>query len=278
MSILTLSCGSDDGNTIALDTSNTSSQNVILPVKMSLQGESVKINYDGTKILDMISPNNPGNKIIFTYVGDFVSSIKFYENNILESSTDYTYANNVMTKSTITEYSNTGTVQNFVSYLYTHVNSNQINVKRQYIHGSSTDYTINSVYNYSGGNLLSSTGSGSGISNGIATTYNQTFSYSYTDKSYPFKNVKGFDKIIYNGDMSDGVTYMFSNLKNNIDSYKEASTHNSNLGTGTSLYGYKITATYNSNGYPIYESRQQTDINGVPNSSQPEIYTYEYNQ
>lgn len=278
MSLLTLSCGSDDDDNTVLDTTNPSLQSVILPVKISTDGESMKINYDGTKILNITNPTNSGDKIIFTYAGDFVSNIKFYEDNILQSATDYTYANNLMSSATNTEYSNSGAAEYTVIHTYTHVNANQINAKRQVLHGPSTNYVINSVYNYSDGNLVNAPGSGSGTSNGVTTNYNQVASYTYTDKSYPFKNVKGFDKIIYNGDMSDGVSYMFSNLKNNISSYKETVSYTSPGSTGTSYTAYKFTTTFSSSGYPLYESRQPTDINGTPTSSQPEIYIYEYNQ
>ncbi|MGG5209410.1 hypothetical protein ACQWU4_10700 [Chryseobacterium sp. MIQD13] len=275
MALLTLSCGSDDDDN-TVDNSNPSTQNVILPVKMSVDGESMKINYDGTKILNVTSNANTGNKVIFTYDGDYISSIKFYEANVLQSSTDYAYTNNLMTSAINKEYSASGVVEYNVIHTYTHVNANQINAKRQVI-SANTNYTMNSVYTYSGGNLITAPGTGSGTSNGVTTTYNQTASYNYTDKNYPFRNVKGFDKIIYNGDMSDGVSYLFSNLKNNISSYKENTTYTYSGGSGSGYSAYKFTTTFSSSGYPIYESRQPTDLNGVPSPSQPEIYTYEYN-
>ncbi|CEJ67812.1 hypothetical protein BN1195_00092 [Chryseobacterium oranimense G311] len=181
-----------------------------------------------------------------------------------------------MTSATNKEYSASGVTEYTVIHTYTHINANQINVKRQVI-STNTNYTINHVYNYNGGNLISAAGSGSGTSNGIITNYNQTAAYTYTDKNYPFKNVKGFDKIIYNGDMSDGVSYLFSNLKNNLSGYKENTTYTYSGGSGSGYSAYKFTTTFSSSGYPIYESRQPTDLNGVPSPSQPEIYTYEYN-
>lgn len=277
IALFTLSCSSSNNDIPVVDNTNPSLQNVILPVKMSADGETMKINYDGTKILNITSTTNAGNKIVFTYDGDFVSSVKFYEGNILETSTDYTYGNGSLILSINKEYSTSGAIDALVNHTYTYANANQINIKRQVVYGTTTNYTINSVYTYNNGNLASSSGSGSGMSNGIATTYNLTGSYTYTDKNYPFKNVKGFDRIIYNGDLSDGVSYLFSNLKNNINSYKETMAYTATSGNGASYSAYKFTTTFNSSGYPILESRQSTDLNGVPSASQPEIYTYEYN-
>jgi hypothetical protein len=266
IALLILSCGSDDDDN-TVDNSNPTSQNVILPVKMSVDGEVRKINYDGTKILNITDPNNSGNKVVFSYNGDLISNIKFYEENILQTAMEYTYnSNNLLVGATDREYSSTGVVEYIVTNTYTHVSSNQISVKRQASGGSNMSSIMNTVYNYSNGNMVSASGNGSG-------TNTETATYTYTDKNYPFKNVKGFDKLVYTNDQGDGMSYLFSNIKNNISSYKVTSSWS----TGTSYTAYKFTTTFSSSGYPIYESRQPTDINGVPSSSQPEIHTYEYN-
>ena len=270
------SCYSSDDT--PFDNSDPSAQNVILPTKMTKDGIVMKINYNGTKMISMINNINHGQRIEFTYTDDYVTGIKNYENNILESTVEYGYNNGRMATAVTKEYSTTGVIENTVTFSYTYTSTTEISVKRQTNSGTAGTSTINSVFTYNNGNMVSNVGSGTGTVNGITVNYTEKETYTYTDKNYPFKNVKGFDKIIFNGNESDGVSMLFSNIKNSLSTYKGESTNTTvGGGTGNGTSAHKYTTTFNTAGYPSVEDRQTLDINGNPTSSAPDKFVYEYN-
>ncbi|SEH35726.1 hypothetical protein [Chryseobacterium culicis] len=277
LALSAVSCYSSDDT--PFDNSDPSAQNVILPTKMTKDGIVMKINYNGTKIISMINNINHGQRIEFTYTDDYVTGIKNYENNVLESTVEYAYHNGRMTTAVTKEYSTAGTVQNTVAFSYTYTSNTEISVKRQTNSGTAGSSTINSVFTYNNGNMVSNVGSGTGTVNGNTVNYTEKETYTYTDKNYPFKNVKGFDKIIFNGnESSDGVSMLFSNIKNSLSSYKgEFTNTTAGGGTGSGMSAHKYTTTFNSAGYPSVEDRQTLDASGNPTSSAPDKFIYEYN-
>ncbi|MDQ1856855.1 hypothetical protein [Chryseobacterium sp. WLY505] len=277
LALSAISCYSSDDT--PFDNSDPSNQNVILPTKMTMDGIVMKINYNGTKIISMINNINYGQRVEFSYTDDYVSGIKHYENNVLESTVEYGYSNGRMASAVIKEYSTTGTVQNTVTFTYNYTSNTEINVKRQTNSGVGGSSTINSVFTYSNGNMVSSVGSGTGTVNGNTVNYTEKETYTYTDKNYPFKNVKGFDKIIFNGnESSDGISMLFSNIKNSLSTYKgEFSNTTAGGGIATGTTSHKYTTTFNTAGYPSEESRQSLDMNGNANTSAPDKFFYEYN-
>jgi len=276
IALSTLSCSNSDDT--PFDNSDPSVQSVILPTRMTMDGIVMKINYNGTKIISMINNINHGQRIEFTYTDDYVTGIKNYENNVLESTVEYSYSNGRMATAVTKEYSTTGTIQNTVSFTYTYTSTTEISVKRQTNSGAAGTSTINSVFTYNNGNMVSSVGSGTGMVNGNTVAYTEKETYTYTDKNYPFKNVKGFDKIIFNGNESDGVSMLFSNIKNSLSTYKGEFTNTTvGGGTGSGTSVHKYTTTFNTAGYPSVEDRQTLDINGNPTSSAPDKFIYEYN-
>ncbi|GEJ45068.1 hypothetical protein [Chryseobacterium sp. ON_d1] len=276
IALFTLSCYSSDDT--PFDNSDPSNQNVILPTKMTKDGIVMKINYNGTKIISMINNINHGQRIEFTYTDDYVTGIKNYENNVLESMVEYTYNSGRMATAVTKEYSTSGTVQNTVTFTYTYTSNSEINVKRQTNSGAAGSSTINSVFTYNNGNMVSNIGTGTGTVNGNTVSYTEKETYTYTDKNYPFKNVKGFDKIIFNGNESDGVSMLFSNIKNSLSSYKgEFTNTTAGGGTATGTTSHKYTTTFNTAGYPSVEDRQALDANGNPTGSASDKFIYEYN-
>lgn len=276
IALFTLSCYSSDDT--PFDNSDPSNQNVILPTKMTKDGIVMKINYNGTKIISMINNINHGQRIEFTYTDDYVTGIKNYENNVLESMVEYTYNSGRMATAVTKEYSTSGTVQNTVTFTYTYTSNSEINVKRQTNSGAAGSSTINSVFTYNNGNMVSNIGTGTGTVNGNTVSYTEKETYTYTDKNYPFKNVKGFDKIIFNGNESDGVSMLFSNIKNSLSSYKGEFTNTTAGGaTATGTTSHKYTTTFNTAGYPSVEDRQALDANGNPTGSASDKFIYEYN-
>ncbi|WP_426476512.1 hypothetical protein ACP3T3_14365 [Chryseobacterium sp. CBSDS_008] len=276
IALTALSCS--DADDASFDNSDPSVQSVVLPTKMTIDGIVMKINYNGTKIISMINNINQGQRVEFSYTDDYVTGIKNYENNSLESAVEYGYSNGRMASAVIKEYSTAGAIQNTVAFTYTYTSNTEISVKRQTNSGTGSS-TINSVFTYSNGNMISSTGSGTGTVNGNTVNYTEKETYTYTDKNYPFKNVKGFDKIIFNGnESSDGVSMLFSNIKNSLSTYKGEFTYTTaGGGTATGTTTHKYTTTFNTAGYPSEENRQSLDINGNPNSSAPDKFFYEYN-
>lgn len=277
IALSTLSCSSNDDN--SFDNSDPSNQSVILPTKMTMDGIVMKINYNGTKIISMINNINHGQRVEFSYTDDYVSGIKNYENNVLESAVEYGYSNGRMSTAIIKEYSTAGAIQNTVSFTYIYTSNTEISVKKQANLGAAGSSTINSVFTYNNGNMVSSIGSGTGIVNGNTVNYTEKETYTYTDKNYPFKNVKGFDKIIFNGnESSDGISMLFSNIKNSLSTYKGEFTNTSaGGGTASGTTSHKYTTTFNTAGYPSEESRQSLDMNGNANTSAPDKFFYEYN-
>lgn len=272
-----LSCvSSDDSDNTLNPSGNPSSQNTILPIKITVDGEVLNINYNGTKILNIIG--NGGTKIEFTYSGDLITGIKSYDNNVLESSVDYSYSNNLLISQIEKSYNGNGTIDTAINYTYQHISSSIINVKKQVNYGTATNtnFTLNGSFTVSNGNTLNYNASGTGTSNGSAANYTETGTCTYTDKNYPFKNVKGFDKLILTCD--DGLSLVFSGIKNNLNTFKTEVASSYSGGSSLGYSAYKFNTTFNSNGYPVNESRQSTDLNGVPDSSQPEVFIYEYNQ
>jgi len=273
LALLTYSCSSDDNTPV--DNTDPTQQNVILPIKMNFEGENRNINYDGTKILNLVSTTNPNNKIVFTYSGDLVSEISYFENSILQARNAYTYTNGLLTSTISTDYNDNGAIGTNATYTYTHISPSQINVKKQ-VSFATRNYTINVTYTYYNGNMTSFTGTGTGTQDGVATNHTVSGNFTYADKNYPFKNVKGFDKLIFTGDSDDNFSILFSNRKNNLITYKDLNNYTASNGYGTSYSIYKYNTTYNSNGYPISVIRQSYDLNGIPNTS-PDTDTYEYN-
>lgn len=276
MALFFFSCGSSDNET-PFDNSDPSNQSVILPVKITTGGVAMKINYNGTKIINLISTASPGYRTEFTYTDDFITAIKSYEDNLLRNTVEYGYTGNFMSSSVHKKYSTTGTLETTVSYTYTQTSTTQINVKKQADLGTHYNYIINSIYTYSNGNMVKVTGSGTGTTNGVTVTYTQDGSYTHTNKNYAFKNVKGFDRIIFNGDESDAMTVLFSNIQNSLSTYNGILSSTSPGGTGSSHIGYQYTTMFTPGGYPATESRQSTDPNGNPTTTPPDKFIYEYN-
>lgn len=262
---LIISCRNDD------DTNETTDTSVpILPIKMTFDDEIATIKYDGSKILNITSDVNSGNKIIFTYNGDVITNVKHYYDNKLEVETNYTYSNGKLVSESTLDNFNMQT-----SYTYTYVNDNSVKAIKK-VSYTNNEYTLNLTYTLSNGNVTSYTGSGSGISNGASTTYKETGSFTYSDKNAIFKNVKGFDKIILNGDNNNYD--ILSSIKNNILIYKVQFNHNSTNLSGNGWTYYKITPTYNNENYPIKEVRRNYNLDDTPTSHPIEIRNYEYNK
>ncbi|NIF05867.1 hypothetical protein F3J23_10460 [Chryseobacterium sp. Tr-659] len=270
IALFALSCSTS--NDTPFDNSDPANQKVILPTKMSKGGIVMKVNYNGTKIISLINAGNTGQRTEFTYTDDYITGIKNYENNILENAFEYAYSNGRMSSAVNKEYTTNGTVGKTITYTYTYTSNTEISVKKQANLGANNNYTLNSIYTYSNGNMVKSAGTGTGTSNGATVNYTESGTYTHTDKNYAFKNVKGLDKVIFNGD--EPVTTLFSNIKNSLSTYKGQL---NSTGAGTVSVAYKYTTTFNESGYPAIESRQPVDNAGNPTSSSPEKFIYEYN-
>lgn len=257
---------------------NFSNKNVILPVKITINGIAMKINYDNNKIISIININNPKQRIEFSYTDDYVTSIKNYDNNILERAIEYKYNGDHMSSALTKKYSSRGSIESTVAFTYTYINATKIDVKKQTHLGATNTSTINSVYTYNNGNMVNNIGSGTGMINGKTIEYRESEIYSYTNKNYAFKNVKGFDKIIFNGNQSsNSAIILFSNIKNSLSSYKGLFINNLPDGEGGESTTHQYTTTFNNAGFPLIENRQIFDTNGNPATTVPDKFIYEYN-
>ena len=263
-----VACSSDDD--IINDTDATSTP--ILPVKITFDGEMSTVKYDGSKIISIISTVNSGDKVLFTYNGDVITNVKTYYNNKLEAETDYSYSNGKLISEN--NLQTTSSTQYLVTYNYTYVNDNSIKAVKK-VSYNQNEYTLNLTYILTNGYVTSYTGSGSGVSNGANTTYQESGAFTYSDKNAIFKNITGFDKIIMNGD--DGYEF-FSNIKNNILTYKVQTNFTSANSSGRSWTYYKNTSTYNSENYPLKELKKYYNLDDTPTSSSLETNLYEYNK
>lgn len=267
LALITLNCSRDDN-----DEDTSISSNAILPTKITFDGETSTVKYDENKIISIISDVNSGNKIVFTYNGDVITNIKNYYNNKLEVERDFNYSNGKLINESTLETAGSWYYQ--TSFAYTYVNDNSIKAVKKVSYPQS-EYTLNLTYTLSNGVVTNYSGNGNGISNGESTTYQESGIFTYSDKNAIFKNVKGFDKIILNGD--DGYEF-FSNIKNNILTYKTQSSSKSTNSSSTGWTYYKNTTTYNSENYPVKELKKYYNLDETPTSSSIETNLYEYNR
>lgn len=181
--------------------------------------------YSNNKITSITYSNNE--KSIYTYTGNLITKNEHYLGTTLDYTENFTYDSN----------------NNLVTY--TEI-SGASGYKETYVHN--TNGTI-SYATYSGNNVsqttLGSTGlftmqNGEVISKTVVSGANTaTYNYTYDAKYCPFKNVLGFDKIVFRDDYLE-----FGNQKNRLGyTYSNPAFPSSNK-TVTVAY------TYNADNFP----------------------------
>ncbi len=239
-----ISCSKDDTTTDA--TINKK------PITRTKDGTVYSYTYDGNKIIQCIDNNADHyiKKWVYTYTGDLITKEDIYTNNVLQKSYEHTYENNKIATSIVKDYSTSSIYQSKSVYTY----NTDTTVDRQiYSYGTNTWVKSRSVkYTILNGHIT--------IEKILGTTDGSpsyTTVFEYDTKNNVFKNVLGFDKLIYKTDNERDDTKF--NTINNITKYYS-----------TPSYGeLNFTFNYDTDGYPI----SKTWYNG--NSISTETYTYQ---
>ncbi|KAA0126829.1 hypothetical protein FY557_15460 [Chryseobacterium sp. SN22] len=238
----------------------------VLPTKLtetnnSGQPYSMTFKYEGNRILESAEVG-AANKTTYTYNGDLIIKADDYENNKLVYTREFTYTNGKVTAEKVTDKHN-GTLTYTKNYQYLSDNHVQYNDYAGGTYNPSTGiysnltFSQNDVYISNSGNKISATS----VANGVSTVY----TYSYDGDYSPFKNVRGYNKIVL-FDSMDGE-YGNNNLL-----HQTATSSGVNGGT-TSITG---THTFNSNGFPVKSVIASSGNSVIPPASH--TYVYEYNK
>ncbi|TRX01346.1 hypothetical protein [Flavobacterium gawalongense] len=221
------------------------------PIIRNKNGVIFTYTYDGNKIIQC--ENNWGDKWVYTYTGDLITKEDNYNYNVLRRSYEHTYENNKIATSIVKDYDIPLLFKSKSVYTYT----SDTSVMRQIYSYVNNGYVTNTwqksslvKYTLIDGHIT--------IEEILKTdgTSNSTTVYEYDSKNNVFKNVLGFDKLIYKTDVSDDTKH---NTINNITRYYYAPTYRE----------LSFTFNYDTDNYPI----SKTWYNG--NGISTETYTYQ---
>jgi outer membrane lipoprotein-sorting protein len=180
-----------------------------------------KFTYDGARLLEIYY--NATQKKVFTYTGDFITTVEHYQNSVVRFEHNYTYSDG---KLTLYENNDLLTGNNDV-VTYTHHEDGTIT----YLHVSNLGGTLNwqkdGILTFENGNLIEDVAEFS-FSN-VTDEYNIIINLiEYDNKVNPFKNILGYSSLlnlkgtIGNENIITDYTYT-SSYKNEVQ-YAEAIT------------------------------------------------------
>jgi hypothetical protein len=249
----------------------------ILPRKIVIDrgsgnAETSTITYNGNKIVQIID----GEKSIYTYTGNLITKVEYYDGATLDGETTFDYLNDKLVTETETDYSvdpTTGVKKvSKTKTVYTH-NTNGTILEESYkidsTTGQETKNNRSTIYTYANGNLVKTITTSTDIStytdfNGNLVTdtyvYKTNETYEYDNKNGLTKNILGFDKIISFPSSVNNIvksTILRENSINGVTNPPAPAT--------IRIYLYK----YNSNGYP---TEQKYDYTTYENN-QPVVLT-----
>jgi len=218
------SCSSDDSP-------SEESSSSILVKKMVLTStdedddsywnSTINFTYNGNKLVQAIDED--GYKSVYTYTGDLITKIEYYDVDVLDGQDLFAYNSN----GKLIEYRDLQ-VSNDYEHKFTYTyNSNGTVTVTQYtgtIGNTSVSLFTPDTYTFVNGEL-SSTDSGS---------------ISYDSKNNPFKNVTGYQEIM-TPEFSDDYMIAFGRNQNFVSAP---------VGTSTTEGSFS-TYTYNSDNYPV---------------------------
>lgn len=270
--LLTLSCTRAGDSIDSNDSTDILSiQNKILPVKMTVNEEILNVNYNDKKILNITGTDT---KFIFTYNDDSITNIKYYQKDKIKQTTDYEYINGVINSQTIKSYNIITEKQiSTVTYIYQHESNNRVNVKKTIQTLGIPKYTLSGYYTLKDNNIISLSTAGTRVANDYSLEeVKEIGTYEYNDNKYPFKNVKGFDKLLFTGEF--GISSeLFSNMQNGLKFFKYQFFESNQFMQTT----YKYIENTNKYGYPSDRTKQYINANGIPDTTSSSTITYQYN-
>ncbi|PJJ09259.1 hypothetical protein CLU83_2600 [Flavobacterium sp. 1] len=227
--VLISSCSSDDS-------SSDSDNNFVLPKTITMTypdfpsyNRREVITYDGNKILTSVDEYS---KTVFTYDGSLIIKqvefdIDYKGNEVKYAEISYTYENGklktrILKKGFSTEYPNG---QFIYKTVYTHVSDNEVTYVF-YSVDAKTNIEVKEhqgILNYKDGNLVKEDES----------------VYEYDDKNAPFKNILGYNLLLYEVGIGN----------NNITS----------ASSSLNPFGYIRNYIYGDNGYPTKMTSYRSD-------------------
>jgi len=244
ISMLTLISCSED-NTKADETNNKK------PITRTRNGIVFSYTYDGNKIIQCADNNFNYyiSKWVYTYTGDLITKEDYYKNDILQKTYEHTYENNKIATSIVKDFSTSSILRS--KSVYTYTSDTSVMRENFYYNSNISNWTksLNVRYTIIGSHITKEE-----ILKADGTPSSTTV-YEYDNKNNVFKNILGFDKLIYKTDVSDDTKH---NTVNNITKYYYSPSYGE----------LNFTFNYDTDGYPI----SKTWYNG--NSVSTETYTY----
>jgi len=230
--VLISSCSKDD-NTES-ETSDTNS--VLLKKVVSKYGTNELTSvftYNGNKLTTV--NYSDGDSYSFTYTGDLITKIEYFEKNVLSEKDLYTYDSQ---GNLVTEIRIEGSYGHRTEYIRNSDGTISYNGYYGDVTSQKTFSTKGKLY-FSNGEIIKNESSDTAGS----STYEDVVTYSYDTKNNPYKNITGFDKIA----ISESFNDLFDDLESGI-------THNLLKEEWTSFNKLEDTTTctyiYDSNGFP----------------------------
>ncbi|MNE32671.1 hypothetical protein D3C80_1262920 [compost metagenome] len=199
--------------------SQDNSNSTILLKKIAVSGASINFTYDGDKLSKIVYPAGDYAYFKITYTGDFITrSEGFDKNNQPSNHNIFIYANNKLTQ--VDVYSSPTTLEETYNYIYN-------------IDGSITKKSNNSSSVY----FFDNNGNISKVKNYYNNSLQSTYDYNYDAKNNPFKNVIGYNPLLFGPNLM-----IWSMSTNNVTKQTI---------TGSGSTNFDNSYQYNSQDYPI---------------------------
>ncbi len=239
--LLLTACSSDDSDPAPATPSGPLLKKMMLTSSDedsdSYWNSTINFTYNGNKLVQYIDEDNY--KAVFTYTGDLITKIEYFDDTILDAQDLFTYNSN----GKLIEYRDINLLVD-VEFRFTYTyNTNGTVTAQQYqgTVGNTSPVFSPDIYTFTNGELTN-TNSGS---------------ITYDSKNNPFKNVTGYQEIITPEFLDD---YLIAFGRNqNMTSFS--------VGTSTTE-GTFSSYTYNSDNYPVTSTTTanfSTGFNGTVN-------------
>jgi len=238
---------------------------IVYQSKINDETQTNTLVYNGNKILN-VSRLLDGKvvKTVFTYSGNLITKTEGFIDNVLISTTNYTYDKNKL-KEAILILANVSSKNGFyMKRFYTHNSDGTISyvIFRDYAPNIAEDGE--KIMTFKDGNLVKTTTKYLGE----PSYYNYVYEYKYDSKNNPLKNIVGLDLILFDGgvynghDMSNGDFGINDFGLNNV--IEKTTIVSSKAGSET--YVEKLSYTYDETGFPLTKKTDESEYDI--------IYTY----
>jgi hypothetical protein len=221
-------CSSEDSSN-SNDDSNPS-DGLLLKTIGYTNGFSFNFYYDGNKLSKLTTEKASDNYATFTYTGNLISQINYYNNNnSLGIVHNFYYSNDEIVRSTYAESEGL-----YIQRDYVYSSGGKVVVTTKSKSPGGTFENSTETYYYSNGNILNIESNG------------EIESYTYDNKNSPWSNITGFLKI------KDQITFGDNILNNTNNILTILNPTRSDSKTPINFI-YK----YNSQGYPTTSTQTQ---------------------